>query len=82
MFNNTNTQNQTPRKRLNQMTEDEQKALAIQYASQDWHNVENALKHAGIEVDLAKVKIGLVRYKLANIQGKAERSFTVDLDQL
>lgn len=81
MFNNNNN-TQAPRKRLNQMSEEEQKQLAIQYASADWHNVENALKHAGIEVDLGKVKVGLVKYKLANIQGKAERSFGIDINDI
>ena len=78
MFNGQNQDN----RRLSELTETEIKEIALKYARADWHNVENALKNAGVEFDPKAVMKGLYLYKLSNLTGKVDRSFQLNIDDV
>ncbi len=77
--------NQNPKpdnRRLSELTETEVKEIALRYARADWHNVENALKNAGVEFDPQAVMKGLYLYKLSNLTNKVDRSFQLSIDDV
>lgn len=79
MFNGNQTQDN---RRLSELTEQEVKEIALKYARADWHNVENALNHAGVEYEPQAVMKGLYKYKLSLLTKKVDRSFKLDISDV
>lgn len=79
---NGNLFNGQDNRRLSELSETEVKEVALKYARADWHNVENALKHAGVEYDPTTVMKGLYKYKLSLLTNKVDRSFKLDINDV
>lgn len=75
LFDNNNTKKTS----LKDMTLEQTKELAYQYASADWHNVEGTLKASGIEYNEELMQQSLFDYKLGLLQAKQERKFGLKL---